>query len=43
MTLLHTFCGDDYEGVRDDLLAGLAAAQHESDSRVFCAVGRKAT
>jgi SAM-dependent methyltransferase len=38
MTLLHGFCGTDYDDVRDDFLACLASAAHRSIARVVCCI-----
>ena len=40
MTLLRRFCAADFDYVREDFLAGLAAAGHRSHCRVCCVIAR---
>jgi len=41
MTLLKTHCGSEFEAVRDDFLACLGRADHQSTCRVMCCIGRQ--
>lgn len=41
MTLLRSFCGPDFEGVRDDLLDCLARSDHRSAARVRCCLATR--
>jgi SAM-dependent methyltransferase len=41
MQLLRAFCGDEYDVVRDELLACLANAEHRSLARVRCCVAAR--
>jgi SAM-dependent methyltransferase len=40
MRLLRTFCGEHFEGVRDDFLSALTQQSHRSLSKVYGCVGR---
>lgn len=41
MTLLQTFCGPHFPGLRDDLLACLAHPDHRSRARIRCCIVRQ--
>ena len=41
MKLLRTFCGDEFENVREEFLGCLARADHRSLAKVYCAIARK--
>jgi SAM-dependent methyltransferase len=41
MTLLRSFCGDDFENVREEFLSCLSHADHRSLAKVYCSIARK--
>jgi hypothetical protein len=41
MTLLRSFCGEDFENVREEFLCCLSRADHRSLAKVYCCIARK--